>query len=90
MVFASKFSGLSFSTSHVASSGNTASLRLTDDDDMDLCLYYLRTLSNVFKWAPDGIWAVLASKSVTVDEGRSPMFSNSKLIVLVDWQHPLT
>ncbi|KAK2009636.1 hypothetical protein LZ32DRAFT_620518 [Colletotrichum eremochloae] len=45
---------------------STSSTTFTADDDLDVCLYYLRTLSNVFRWAPDVIWAVLASTSLTV------------------------
>ncbi|KAK7719680.1 hypothetical protein SLS64_001859 [Diaporthe eres] len=40
----------------------------TENDDLDLCLYYLRTISNVFRWAPDAIWSVLATKTISPDE----------------------
>lgn len=40
----------------------------TENDDLDLCLYYLRTISNIFRWAPDAIWSVLATKTVSPDE----------------------
>lgn len=38
-----------------------------DGGDTDMCLYYLRTLSNVFRWAPDTLWAVLARRTVPLD-----------------------
>lgn len=38
------------------------------EDDLDLCIYYLRTISNVFRWAPDAIWGILATKTVSVED----------------------
>ncbi|KAH7170707.1 Dopey, N-terminal-domain-containing protein [Dactylonectria macrodidyma] len=37
----------------------------SEDEDLDLCLYYLRTLSNILACAGDISWAVLASKHVS-------------------------
>ncbi|WAO88187.1 Dopey-N domain-containing protein [Fusarium falciforme] len=37
----------------------------TEDDDLDLCLYYLRTLSNILGCAAEISWNVLASKHVS-------------------------
>ena len=34
------------------------------DADTDMYLYYLRTLSNIFHWAPETLWAVLARRAV--------------------------
>lgn len=39
-----------------------------EDDDLDLCIYYLRTISNVFRWAPDAMWGILATKTVSVED----------------------
>ncbi|KAK1996370.1 hypothetical protein LX36DRAFT_658652 [Colletotrichum falcatum] len=69
LLFVRKFSALEFlrSSREIGSAATSASsTTFTADDDLDLCLYYLRTLSNVFRWAPDVIWAVLASTSLTV------------------------
>lgn len=53
--------------------------QLTEDDDLDLALYYLRTLSNTFRWSPDAIWAILARKTVS-SEAFFPSLSHiSKL-----------
>lgn len=38
-----------------------------DEDDLDLCLYYLQTLSNVLKACGDVAWAVLASKHISTN-----------------------
>ncbi|TEA16559.1 Protein dopey [Colletotrichum sidae] len=70
LVFVKKFATFGFLRSTrdvVSAAASIASTTFTADDDLDLCLYYLRTLSNVFRWAPDVIWAVLASTSLTVD-----------------------
>lgn len=40
----------------------------TEDDDLDLCIYYLRTISNVFRWAPDAIWGILATKTMSPED----------------------
>ncbi|KAH8910886.1 hypothetical protein BR93DRAFT_943130 [Coniochaeta sp. PMI_546] len=40
-------------------------VQFTEDDDLDLALYYLRVLSNTFRWAPDAVWAILARKTVS-------------------------
>ncbi|KAB5536481.1 Dopey, N-terminal-domain-containing protein [Coniochaeta sp. 2T2.1] len=46
--------------------GTTPGLvQFTEDDDLDLALYYLRALSNVLRWAPDAVWGVLARKTVS-------------------------
>lgn len=42
--------------------------QFTDEDDLDLCIYYLRTLSNVFRWAPDAVWGILATKTVAPED----------------------
>ncbi|KAF4123448.1 hypothetical protein GMORB2_6149 [Geosmithia morbida] len=38
---------------------------LTEDDDLDICLYYLRGLSNVLRIGGDMAWNILASKHVS-------------------------
>ncbi|ROV91290.1 hypothetical protein VSDG_07753 [Cytospora chrysosperma] len=40
----------------------------TEEDDLDLCMYYLRTISNVFRWAPDAFWGILATRVVSPDD----------------------
>jgi hypothetical protein len=70
LIFASRFSRLPFLQRMDMLAGNSAtgdSSTLVEDDDLDMCLYYLRTLANVFRWAPDSFWKVLASTSVTTE-----------------------
>lgn len=52
---------------HGTSTDGTASglVQFTEDDDLDLALYYLRALSNVFRWATDAIWTVIARKTIS-------------------------
>ncbi|KAH8197518.1 hypothetical protein TruAng_008301 [Truncatella angustata] len=38
------------------------SIAFSTEDDLDMCLYYLRTLSNMFRWAPDAFFGVLATR----------------------------
>ncbi|KAI0430565.1 putative regulator of reproduction dopa [Xylaria sp. FL1042] len=67
LVFVTKISELSFlrtlgkTVNHTAPS---ASASFTDNDELDLCLYYIRTLSNVLRWAPDALWGVLATRII--------------------------
>jgi hypothetical protein len=42
----------------------------SEDDDLELCLYYLQSLSNVLSTCGDAAWAVLASKHVSVAGNR--------------------
>lgn len=44
------------------------SVEFKAEDDLDLGIYYLRTLSNVFRWAPDAFWGVLATRLIE-DQG---------------------
>lgn len=49
----------------------------TDDDDLDLCLYYLRTLYNVIRCSGEMPRAVLASKYVAFSNGSAHIRSTS-------------
>ncbi|KAI1083019.1 Dopey, N-terminal-domain-containing protein [Whalleya microplaca] len=67
LVFVTKSSQLQFlrkfpRTANAVTS--TQSVAFSADDDLDLGLYYLRTLSNLFRWAPDAFWGVLATRMI--------------------------
>ncbi|RYP11437.1 hypothetical protein DL764_000091 [Monosporascus ibericus] len=67
LVFVTKITELGFLRSSPRSSNTSMSNQSREysaDDDLDLGLYYLRTLSNVFRWAPDAFWGVLATRMV--------------------------
>ncbi|PNH29210.1 hypothetical protein VD0002_g2145 [Verticillium dahliae] len=73
LVFVAKFSAMSFLGARRSAGGNAGTDRsaaFSDDDDLDTCLYYLRTLSNVFRWAPDAIWSILVSSTLNHNASR--------------------
>ncbi|KAI1279053.1 putative regulator of reproduction dopa [Xylaria sp. FL0933] len=73
LVFVTKISELGFLQTLGKTVNHTtpnALASFTDDDELDLCLYYIRTLSNVLRWAPDALWGVLATRIIE-EPGRS-------------------
>lgn len=67
LIFVHKFSEISFLADVREATTEKSSSRavsFSEDDDLDLCLYYLRSLSNVLRTCGDVAWAVLASKHV--------------------------
>ncbi|KAI0966368.1 putative regulator of reproduction dopa [Xylaria arbuscula] len=73
LVFVTKISELRFlhTLSKTATQSTlNASGSFTDEDELDLCLYYIRTLSNVLRWAPDALWGVFATRIIE-EPGRS-------------------
>ncbi|KAI1310342.1 putative regulator of reproduction dopa [Xylaria venustula] len=73
LVFVTKISELRFlRTFRKTATQSTPNepVTFTDEDELDLCLYYIRTLSNVLRWAPDALWGVLATRSIE-EPGRS-------------------
>lgn len=65
-IFTSQFIQLPFLwTSNVEAKEAQEPKEFTEDDDLDLCIYYLRTISNIFRWAPDAIWGILATKGLS-------------------------
>ncbi|TPX15392.1 uncharacterized protein E0L32_004372 [Thyridium curvatum] len=70
LIFASRFLALDYL--HLPKQGDAHGTRqLTSDDDLDLGIYYLRTLSNVLRWAPDSFHAILARRTLSAGDGHS-------------------
>lgn len=46
---------------------DSTTLFYADEDDLDQCLYYLRTLSNILKWSSDSMWAALAKTTISAE-----------------------
>ncbi|KAE8442299.1 hypothetical protein EG329_003499 [Mollisiaceae sp. DMI_Dod_QoI] len=46
----------------------------TSDDDLDQCLYYLKTLSNILRWSSDSMWATLARNNVSIDSSQRALY----------------
>ncbi|TQV99847.1 hypothetical protein V2A60_005277 [Cordyceps javanica] len=69
LLFASKLSGLPFLRS-ISNSVATHELDITsqqfsENDDLDLCLYYLRTMHNVLGSTGEVPWAIMGSKHIS-------------------------
>jgi hypothetical protein len=54
-----------------------------DGDDLDQCLYYLRTLSNMLRWSSDSMWAALTENSISTDKSQLSLYKISL------YPHPL-
>ncbi|RBQ72460.1 hypothetical protein FVER14953_08090 [Fusarium verticillioides] len=67
LLFISRLSGVPFlqTLTQNDEKPNQDSLSFSEDEDLDLCLYYLRTLSNILTCAGDISWTVLSSKHVS-------------------------
>lgn len=65
-IFAARFSGFSFLriTPTMDVDGN-ATDSYTEENDIDQCLYYLQTLSNVLRWSSDSTFTILARKTIS-------------------------
>lgn len=49
-----------------------------EDDDLDQCLYYLRTFSNMLRWSSENVWMALANNTISTDQSHSALFKISK------------
>lgn len=70
LIFIYKFTELGF-LSDLKDPGNSekripSPVSFSEDDDLDLCLYYLRSLSNVLRASGETSWNVLASRHVSL------------------------
>jgi len=57
---------------------NTDLYLYADADDLDQCLYYLRTLSNILRWSSDNTWAALAENIISTDKSHRSLYQISK------------
>ncbi|KAI0404234.1 putative regulator of reproduction dopa [Xylaria palmicola] len=67
LVFVTKMSELRFLRTlpkTVSPTTSNASVSFSKEDDLDLGSYYIRTLSNALRWAPDVLWGVLATRNI--------------------------
>ncbi|KAI1381705.1 putative regulator of reproduction dopa [Hypoxylon crocopeplum] len=67
LIFVTKISQLQFLRAFPQTANAVASsqsVEFSAEDDLDLALYYLRTLSNMFRWASDAFWGVLATRVI--------------------------
>ena len=74
-IFVTKFAELPFLGRQDSKS---TPAQYTEDDDLSLALYYVRSLSSVLRWAPEAAWAVLAKRFVRSDAYHPPLSGISK------------
>jgi hypothetical protein len=55
----------------------TETLVFTEDDDVDLCLYYLRTLHHVLECSGEASRAVLVTKHLSFNNGGQVQISST-------------
>lgn len=93
LVLVLKFSELHFFKA-VAQPGDNESplpdtMAFSEDDDLDICLYYVRVLFNVLRHSGDVSWSILASKHLSFtgprthisSELQNPMNRNRKRLI---------
>ncbi|KKA28636.1 hypothetical protein TD95_001870 [Thielaviopsis punctulata] len=77
-VFVLKFSELPFlssvTTGPVLAATGQQDLTISEDDDIDMCIYLIRTLTNVLRVAPDMLWSLLASTNVSGSTNGNSIF----------------
>lgn len=86
-IFVTKFSQFDFLNNiQIDLSGTTKDKRLVHrgEYDLDQCLYYLKTLSNVLRWAAENTWAALALNNIPSEIGTTPKTAeqNSEVTIL--------
>ncbi|KAH6709570.1 Dopey, N-terminal-domain-containing protein [Leptodontidium sp. MPI-SDFR-AT-0119] len=73
----SKFSSFTFlqSLSEEESSYQDSTVqKYSGEDDLDQCLYYLRTVSNMLRWSSDSMWAALAENNISTDASNPSLY----------------
>ena len=53
-----------------ANPGLPSASEVSEDDDLDLCFYYLRTMHHVLAYSGEVSWGVLASKHLSFSSGQ--------------------
>lgn len=81
-LFVNKFSEFSFLQAFSEKSSATAENSIIhiyeDEDDLDQCLYYLRTLSNILRWSSDSMWTALSKNTISTDPTKLTLYRISK------------
>jgi hypothetical protein len=82
LIFVSKLLGMRFLANVESESAegiayNPTPVQFSEDDDLELCLYYLRTLSNIMRCSSEVSWAVVATKHLSFDESVPHISSKS-------------
>lgn len=80
-IFVSKFAELSCLRRQNPSAEAKEARKFSEEDDVELAVYYLRSLSNVFRFTPDSIWAFLAKKTIRPDSYFPSLSAISMLLL---------
>ncbi|KAI6373746.1 hypothetical protein MCOR25_003375 [Pyricularia grisea] len=64
-ILAGKFLSLGFLQLNKAASDMDKIVSFSGNDDLDLCLYYMRAFSSVLRLSPGDFWAVLAKRTIS-------------------------
>ncbi|KAH8815002.1 Dopey, N-terminal-domain-containing protein [Xylogone sp. PMI_703] len=72
--FVTAFSDFQFLQTMQGSEIDTAQKLYTDEDDLDQCLYYLRILSSVLRWATDNTWVTLTETHLSTDKSNLSLY----------------
>lgn len=93
-LFVAKFSSYTFLHTSYENASTAAHLDLrayNDEDDLDQCLYYLQTLSNVLRWSSDNTWSTLAHNTISTEKTHQYLYQISECsITSINIQHTLT
>ena len=88
-IFVSKFSAFTFLRTlpeKWSNSSDSNTQAYSSGDDLDECLYYLRTLSNMLRWSSDSMWAALAENSIFTDMSHPDLYRISKHLTQRFWK----
>ncbi|KAH8179988.1 protein dopey [Sarocladium implicatum] len=82
LIFVSKFTQMRFLENIEAASADSEAsgpgqIQFSEDDDLELCLYYLRTLSNILRCSSEVSWNVVATKHISFEGGSAQMSSGN-------------
>lgn len=93
-LFVGKFSGFKFlqapSEKGSPALDNNATYIYEAEDDLDQCLYYLRTLSNILRWSSDSMWTTLSEKTILTDRANPTLYRISKYLFSLERSNILT
>lgn len=55
-----------------------------EEDDVQICTYYLETMANIFKYASSSTMASLANEALSTSETRGAELREGKIIIAPD------
>lgn len=81
-LFVAKFATFTFLQSPLDSDADSSKLQenkaYVESDDLDQCLYYLQTLSNILRWSSDSTLTALVDNVISTDKSHRALHAISK------------